>query len=168
MAKNDIRPFRSPLGGSTGLSAYPLAASQTFEDGEPVVASSGALAEAGDDPSEILGIAAASSQGKTANGADGVRPTGTLIQVVTGENNQLFISDMFATDGAGTAAVPTQANAVGVQGGLTLTGGNWYVDTGAANAILEIESVLDADGFMLGDPAVPQVGAGVSVVFRLL
>lgn len=168
MAKNDIRPFRAASGGTNTLSAFPLAASQTFEEGEPVVVqAAGTLAECATNPGTVAGISAGSSQGKTSTGDDGTRPTGTMIQVYSPTDEQLFVTQNFATDGSGTAATPDQTH-VGDLAGFTLTGGDWYVDTGASNDHVEIVAVLDGNGQPVGDSTVRTAGTGVSVVFVFL
>lgn len=163
MARNDIVPFSSPRGGTYEIQAFPLAATQTFDEGDPVVFSSGALQEAGNDPATVAGIAAARATGL--GGA--VRATGTQIQVNVPHPDQTFKTSNFATDGSSTSATPTQANAIGATAGLTTTGGNWFIDTGAANHILQIEKVLDTAGHDIANPEL-STGAGNWVVFRFI
>jgi hypothetical protein len=168
MARNDIRPFRPGSGGTQNQVAYPLAGSQTFEEGEPVVLSGGSIQECATNPAVVAGISVGTSQGKDANGDDGTRPTGTLIQVYTPTDEQLFVTQNFATDGSGTPATPAQSN-VGSQAGFTLDGsGGWYVDTNAVNKHVEIVAVLDGNGQPIGDTNVRTAGTGVSVVFVFL
>ena len=165
MAKNDIRCFR-PV--ELGMAAYPLFVGSTFEEGEPVlVGGPGTLGECLSDPAVVSGISAGTSQGKTATGINGTRPTGTLIQIYKPIDGQLFISKNFATDGAGTPVAPTLIR-VGDTAGFVKFGDDWYVDTGASNAHVEITAVLDANGAPLGDQTVRTVGTGVSVVFGFL
>jgi len=166
MARNDIRIFLQMEGGTAG---YPLAAAQTFEAGEPVVAgAAGTLAECGDDPAVVTGISMGSSQGKDGNGDDGTVPTGSLVPVYKPSSGQLFITQQFATDGAGTSVAPTQAN-VADTAGFTLDGnGDWFVDTGTANLHVEVVAVLDGNGQPIGDSFSRAAGTGVSVVFGFL
>ena len=165
MARNDIRIFLQMEGGTAG---YPLAAAQTFEAGEPVVAgAAGTLAECGDDPAVVTGISMGSSQGKDGNGDDGTVPTGSLIPVYKPSSGQLFITQLFATDGAGTSVAPTQAN-VADTAGFTLAGNDWFVDTGTANLHVEVVAVLDGNGQPIGDSFSRAAGTGVSVVFGFL
>ena len=165
MAKNDIRSSRPASGGTQHITAYPLAAAQTFDVGEVVfVASSGELTECSTDPDMVVGITAGSSQGKDVAGNTGTRPTGTLIQVFTATDEQVFETRNFATDGAGTAVTPTLAN-VGDFAGFSLAGGAWFLDTGTATHHCEIIEVLDRNGAPLGDSTSRSVGAGVTVRF---
>lgn len=156
MAANDFRVHREP-----SAVGFPQAASAAFREGEPVVVSSGGVTEAADDPAFVTGIAAT-----RAVDVDGVSlATGAKSTIYMLDASTYFQTVNFATDGAGTSATPTQANAVGQVAGFSLTGGTWYVDTGAANPIVRIEAVLDARGQALGDDRVLP-GTGKIVVFR--
>ena len=167
MARNDIQPF-SATDGSHEVVVFPLAASQSVAQGEPVAVTAGELSEATDDPPAIKGIAVAPTFFGTLNGNTTVRPTGTLIQCYSTARRQTFYSKNFATDGAGTAATPTVANATGRLAGLTLTGGgSWVVDTGCDNLIVEILEVRTANGSILGEPKTAGL-TGTTVVFRFL
>jgi hypothetical protein len=160
--KDDIRIYLQVEAGTT---SYPIAAAQSFEPGEVVlVQAAGTLAEAADDPASVAGITMGSSQGKDTNGDEGTVPTGTSIPIYKPGNGQLFITQNFATDGAGTLVTPTQAH-VGDTAGFTLSSGVWLVDTGAANAHVEVVAVLDGNGQPVGDGTVRSAGTGVSVVF---
>ena len=163
MARNDLVPFSSSRGGNDHIQAYPLGGTpaQTFDEGDPVVFSSGTLIEASNDPASVAGVAAARSSG--AGGT--VRTTGTMIQVNPLTADQTFKSDNFATDGSSTVVVPTAANAIGATAGFTVTGGVWFVDTGAANHIVQIEKVLDTAGHDIANPDL-STGACNWVVFR--
>jgi len=167
VAANDIRPFASPHGSSELVTAYPIAASQTFREGEPVVFSSGALNEASDDPAAISGIAMAPARLGAGDPRGTAHAAGTPISVYRAVDSALFRCENFATDGAGTAATPTQANAIGVQAGLTLNGSDWYVDTGTTNILIQIEDVRDSNGHSIANPAIV-AGAGAEVIFRFL
>jgi hypothetical protein len=167
------------------MGAFPIDASIagacTLLEGEPVVydALLGYLIEAGDDNATITGIAAAPSLGMNATGEAGhlggsatvpdatARPNGTFIQFYKPVAGQIFLCSNFATDGAGTAVVPTVANAVGRTAGFTLAGGNYVVDRGCANHHVEIVAVIDANAIPLGD-TLRTPGAGVTVVFGFL
>ena len=176
MARNDIMCTMQVPGG---MGAFPInatiAGASTFEEGEPVVydALLGFLIEAGDDNATITGISAGSSLGMSANGEAGhlgavARPDGTFIPFYKPVDGQIFRCSNFATDGAGTAEVPTIANAVGRTAGFTLLGGLTYVvDTGCANHHVEIVAVIDANAIPLGD-RLRTPGAGVTVVFGFL
>lgn len=164
MARNDIRPFRSVQGGSDLMRGFPQAASAAFREGEPVVMTAGALAEATDDPPVVTGIAA--TRAVDAFGTSFA--TGTMATVVVGVPTQQFVCFNFATDGAGTTATPTQANAIGALAGLTLDGsGNWWVDTGCANLLVQIDEVVDSTGRNITNPTnLP--GSGFGVVFHFI
>jgi hypothetical protein len=176
MARNDIRIFREVEGG---IGVLPLAGSQTFLEGEVVVFTAGGLLqEASTNPGTVTGISAAPSFGMNATGEAGhlsdssgndttVRPTGTLIQFYKPASGQLFSCSNFATDGSGTAAA-IPVTVVGDTAGFTLTSGNWFVDTGVTNTLIEITHVLDSNGAPLGDSTIRTVGTGVAVVFGFL
>jgi hypothetical protein len=163
MARNDIRLWSAPRGGGDNVSAFPLAASQTFAEGDLVIFDgAGALTIAATDPQVVAGIAA-----ERATDVDGAsRAAGTLLSVYQPVDSQLWVCNNFATDGAATPATPTQANAVGLAAGFILDGsGNWFVDTGSGNAPVQIEYVLDGSGRSVTDPNT-NPGAGTAVVFR--
>lgn len=164
MARNDIRFFGTVDGSEPGKGYYPLTASASFDEGDiVVVAAAGGLGEAADDPASVSGIAAMRS-----TDADGsVVTTGTPITYYTTADANLFVTNNFATDGGGTSATPTQANAVGAQAGLTRSSGTWSVDTGTANLLVRIEKVLDDKGHDISDP-LSVAGSGDAVVFRFL
>jgi hypothetical protein len=165
VARNDIRPWRPDSGGFVEVTAFPLAAAQNFNEGEPVVFDgSGAIQEAADDPTTLAGIAATRSID-----VDGVvRATGTPISTYRLSDSMTWVCRNFATDGAGTTATPTQANAIGQLAGLTLTGGGaWVVDTGTANLLFRIEDVVNASGVSITNPLFVD-RTGVSVVMRIV
>jgi len=165
VALNDIRAHSASRGGSQHSRAYPMAASATFLKGEPTVLTSGALDECGDDPDFVAGIAM--MRGTDVDGT--ALATGTPITILELAEDQDFVCNNFATDGAGTAVVPTQANAIGVLAGFTLDGdGNWIVDTGCANLILEITDVLNSQGISVTNPLHSYNTTGVSVVFKVV
>ena len=173
MARNDIRCARLVEGGMTAYAINTtITGAQTFEEGEPVyVDDNGYLIECADDPAVVTGISAGTSQGMSANGeaghlVAGTRPDGTWVQVYKPVHDQYFVCSNFATDGAGTAAVPAQTT-VGDTAGFTLLGGVWYVDTGCANIHVEIVGVIDSHANFLSD-IIRDVGTGVSVVFGFL
>jgi hypothetical protein len=163
MAVNDIRALRSPRGGSFEVAGFPLTAAANINEGEPVVVTAGAIVEAATDPVTIQGIAA----GRTTDADGTVFAAGTPIPVIQTDAGQQWVCNNFATDGAGTAVVPTQANAIGVLAGLTLAGGVWFVDTGAANLLARIVDVQDAEGRSITDPN-QNTGAGMAVIFRFV
>ena len=164
MALNDIRPHSASRGGSQHARAYPMAASATFLRGEPTVLTSGALDECGDDPDFVAGIAM--MRGTDVDGA--ALATGSPITVLELAEDQDFVCNNFATDGAGTAATPTQANAIGLLAGFTLNGSDWFVDTGCANLLLEITDVLNSQGISITNPLHSYNTTGVSVVFKVV
>ena len=170
MAAGDIR-IHTQMEGGTGFAA--LAAGQTFENGEiVVVGAAGTLAEAGDDPAVVAGISIGSSQGLVANASPinlSTIATGTLIPFYKPVSGQLFKTDNFATDGAGTAATPA-VTTIGDTAGFTLAGAPaaWSLDTGAANAHVEVVDVLDSRGHSVGDTTIRTAGTGVTVVFGFI
>jgi hypothetical protein len=172
MARDDIRPFRAVNGGTHELKTGPMAAGAAFNMGEPVVwDGAGGLTEAADDPAAIFGISAvdASATAVSVFIRYLTRAAGTPIQVYDIDQDQLFICANFATDGAGTPATPTQANAIGVPAGLNLNlvTNLWSVDTGSANLICTVENVIDARANFITDPNV-LTGTGVAVIFRFI
>ena len=162
MAKNDIT-FYSSLGDGPSRKGFPVAASATFDEGDVVVVSSGSVDEAGNDPASVNGIAAMRS---TDYNGDSLA-TGSAVTVYSGGDTDTFRSAKFATDGAGTTATPTQANAIGVLAGFTDDGTNWWVDTGTANLLVRITDVIDAAGNSVTNP-ITNPGTGVAVLFRFI
>ncbi len=162
MAANDFAWYSSTTGIASRVS-YPATAAQTFEAGEPVtLIAAGTLSECLDDPADVAGIA-------THNTTDvlGVdKGVGYPVTVEKGGPDQTFKTNNFATDGAGTAAVPTIAN-IGDLAGFDLSGGVWTLDTGQDNLICEVVGVLDKDGRPMGHTSIA-VGAGAIVLFRLI
>jgi len=165
LAKNDIVTW---LGVVETLAA-PLTASQDFNSGDVVVlTAAGTISEASDDPASVAGVASEDS-----TDADGASyPAGRYLSFSSTASASCFITSNFATDGAGTAATPTQAN-VGDLAGLTLSGGIWSIDTGTANTPCEIMAVINWTGTQLGsdtfvagqevdDPGLP----ATRIVFR--
>jgi hypothetical protein len=150
-----------------------LTGGETFLEGEVlVIGTTGYIGEAATNPVTVTGISLASSRGMNASGeaghlSDTARPVGTLIQFYKPASGQLFSCQNWAEDGSGTAATPTVAN-VGDTAGFTLTGGDWYVDSGVANHHVEVVAVVDSNGAPLGDTTIRTVGAGVAVVFGFL
>ncbi len=163
MAKNDIRVWRQV---DFGIVPYPLASgTPTFVEGDLVVVGvGGTLSECADDPTAITGIAAGSSQ-NTARAVGGATlASGTQISVYGVFQRQLFVTENLAEDGAGTLVTPLVTH-IGDQGGFTLNGGAWSLDTGATNTHVEITDVLDANHQSLGDATVRTAGTGVFVIF---
>jgi hypothetical protein len=74
----------------------------------------------------------------------------TLFEVTVG--GTAAAGNRFATDGAGTAATPTAANAVGEEAGFILASDNWFVDTGATNKHVVIEALYNSFGENIKDP----------------
>jgi len=158
---HDLRHYQAP-DGVIDMRSFPVTASATFLVGEPIViAAAGTIDECGDDPASVDGIAAHSP-----TNIDGsAMAVGYSVTVYGTSPSQTFITKNFATDGAGTAATPALTN-IGDLAGLTGPG-TWYVDTGAANKIIQITGVQDAAGNNLGDPNVLP-GTGVWVLFRFI
>jgi len=169
VAKGDlILPDPDDYGPYIRVEYFPLNASESFAPGEPVYLNSdGEVQESGDDPTVVTFLGVAITSGDTARSSD---PVGSFVRrigqyQITGDGFTPTTSDMvavavcmpgasikcrnFATDGAGTAATPTQANAIGETAGFTLDGsGNYSIDTGvtAAREMLQIVEVLDDNG----------------------
>lgn len=164
MSRNDIRIYSEARGGRFQCSGYSMVAGATFLPGEPVeFTGTGFIQEAGNNPSGIAGIAAESSidiEGR-------IKPTGTVLSIHEPLSSQLWVCNAFATDGAATPATPNQANAIGRIAGLTLNASTWTVDTGAGNALLRIDDVMDRHGISITDPRFLR-GPGFHVIFRFL
>ncbi len=165
---------------------YPLNASETFDAGEFVqLATDGQVAEAADEATTdaIIGVSAAGGDTTaTASSATGIGifKYSTIGDFVPGSNaaaendyvpvylfvpQTKFATRNFATDGAGTDAAPTVANAMGEQVEATVVAGVHGVDTNSAtadNAFALITDVLDANM----TPIQLSGGTGVWVVFR--
>jgi len=155
MAEQDIMPFRSPHGGSTGVKAYPIAASQTYRHGEPLVLSGNRLQEATTEPAAIIGISAQDARdiaNDTVGGLNGQPASaGTPRSVYMSTKGQTFTFRNFATDGAGTVATPT-VSSIGVLAGLVKVGNVWFADTGSSALICQINDVLDARKNSIDNP----------------
>ena len=185
MAKGDlILPDPDDYGPFIRVDHWGLNASETFAVGEPVYLNTdGEAQESGDDPAPTAFGGIALSSGDTARSSD---PVGTFVRRVgqyqiSGDGHTPTTNDLvavavcmpgatikcnnFATDGAGTAATPTQANAIGETAGLTLASGSYSIDTGvtAGNEFLHIIDVLDANGQSI----VFSGAAGVTPVARV-
>ena len=164
MALDDIRPWRSPTGGEERL-AFPVTANATFLRGEPLrVTGSGALTTNSDNPAVIIGIAAVPAITNTFRNTSAA--AGTMLTVIGIPDTQIFASDNFATDGSGTAAVPTQANIMDLAG-LSLSGGTWAIDTGMANLLVQIVDVLDSRRTSITHPTILTT-AGQTVLFKFI
>jgi len=164
LSANDIRVYSA--GGETvsrvGYRADISGAS--FVEGEPVVdnGAAGLIVVCADDPPAVLGIAMEPALSKSNRMAGlEVADTKRIVDVPTPDKS--YITRYFSTSGTG-ATVPTRANAVGEQAGLSLIGTHWYVDTSAANLHVTITDVLDANGHSLQEGGL-NAGAGVEVVF---
>jgi hypothetical protein len=160
MADQDLRHYRAPE-GAIDMRSYPVAASEAFRTGEPVVlAAAGTIGECLTDPASVDGIAAHRST--DVDGTDlGV---GTQITVYGTSPNQVFITRRFMV--ASVVTAPALTN-IGDLVGLTLSGGIWYLDTGTDNLICMVDGVQDIAGNNLGDPNVLP-GTGVWVLFHFI
>lgn len=162
MGFQDLRHYRAP-DGVVDMLSFPVAASQAFLAGEPVVVgAAGTITECVTDPSVVTGIAAHKSTDVDGNDLG----VGTQVTVYGTSPSQVFITKNFATDGSGTAATPALTS-IGDQAGLSLASGTWYLDTGTANLLCEVVGVQDAAGNNLSDPNVLP-GTGVWVLFRFI
>ena len=170
MALYDIT-LHSADEGATRRSFRTNITAATFVTGEPVTVVANELvgsegSAGGVDPVAIAGIAmepAVSRSNRMA--ALEITDTGRLVELATPD--KVFRARGFATDGAGTAVVPTFAAVAGVAGNLVHDGTNWRFDTGAGNANCIGIDVLDRDGHSLGDD-LELSGTGDTVLFRFL
>lgn len=159
-------PYRSPHGGSEQIEGFPIAASQTFEEGNPVSMSGGRIEESLSDPT------AGSFDGVSAQSASGInlrrlpKSQGESVSVYLPVDSQLWRANNFARDGLGTAVVPDQTD-IGTVCGLILAGSTWFADSGSANALFYILDVLDSRGNPIDTPNL-NTGPGAVVVLRQL
>ena len=156
MAEQDIMPFVSPHGGSTGTRAFPVAASETYRHGEPLILSSNELQEAATDPAAIVGIAAQDARDIANDPTGGLNgqpaSAGTPRTVYLPVHEQTFLCRNYSADGTGaTLSTPAVAQ-IGTLAGLVLNSGVWSVDTAANNLICQINDVLDARKNSIDNP----------------
>jgi hypothetical protein len=163
MTAFDIMPFDSN-GTEDDVRHYRMDGGETFVVGEIVaLGADGDLNEAGDDPagSAVLGIALAPVTYSIGGSSTNKNPrtgtayaTGDMIPVAQLRAGKRVITSKFATDGAGTAATPTLANALGETAGLSVTAGVHFIDTGVTNDDLcRIVDVLDSQKRSIQDPS---------------
>ena len=165
MAARDLMPYKSFNGADLPKFQGPINASESFGEGEPLTWNAqGELTEALTIPATVAGISAVQ-----ATVVDGTAfAAGTVITVYGVPDDQLFICRNYSSGGSGVAATPTAGNAIGVTAGLVLTGGTWFVDTGAANQITEIMDVIDlTTGDSISNPLISAHTAG-AVIFRFI
>lgn len=174
MAEFDIRPYSSAHGGHMRVSHGYLEgtpAAGAFEKGDVVqiVAASGRMDEAADDPN--IKAAPPGAVGVAAEGAQQIadaRGDGTIansedepVAYYPFDRDNYFVTRNI-TNNAPTALVPTVAN-IGDLATLSLTAGVWSLDVGGTNEDFEIVQLLDADG----KDAVANGTTAVAAVFRL-
>ncbi len=168
MAKNDIMPWRSALGGHFKIERHRLTAAQTFEEGECVLlAAAGTItiaADAGDaaTPTSLYGLAAEPAEGMATDAAGTTNPTNALRGIHPFDDiSTEFITDNYSDAGAAFGdAAPDMAN-IGDTCGIALIGGIWGVELVSDNENFLIIDVLDSD------KSTPTTGTdGTWVVFR--
>lgn len=163
MGLNDIQPWKNAYGHTAAIEWHRLDGSESFVLGEPVaLGADGDLNECGNAPTgaQFLGIALAPASYSIGGVASTKNPrtganftTGDLVPVAVLRPGDCVITNQFATDGSGTAAAPTLANALGETAGLIVATGEWFIDTGAAqDDIFRIKDVLDTNKNSLQDP----------------
>lgn len=166
MAYGDIMPVVSPLGGTYEVRWGIMAASETFECGEPVGVAAGVVTEAPDDGTEwelgdesgtglIAGIAAAGpGDGTNINPATGIAyATGDDIPYWPADQGNLFMTEYFWAAGAAGYATPDAGN-IGViyeiTYGTDAVGGesHWGVEESAptvtTDVLAKVTEVLDS------------------------
>jgi hypothetical protein len=140
------------------MQAFPVMAGRSFRAGEPVVVrAEGDLNEASTDPSIITGIAAHGA----IDGRGNRLPGGSPVTVYGTSPGQVFITKKFKV--AGTETAPVQTN-IGDLVGMKVTGGVWFLDTGAGNLNFRVTGVQDISGRDIADPNT-LAGTGVWVLF---
>jgi hypothetical protein len=112
------------------------AASQTFKKGAIVVYSSGYVAEAGSDPSYILGVALNAGH----NGAAGAYKT----LVALAHDSNTFVANV---KGSGNANKTAQSDVGAAYGIVSDTNGEWFVDKDdTTNVRVRIIDLVDPAG----------------------
>lgn len=167
MSARDFAVFNSPLGAHV-RAHYARANDNAFRAGEPVfIDADGDLDGCADAPTTIAGIAlepvgSGNGFGNYRTGA--AYAAGDLVSFIAATSDTLFVTaaGRFATDGAGTAATPTRTN-IGDLCGVSLAGGNYFLDSGEANKVAIVVDVLDSLGRSLQDST---AGTGSRVVFK--
>ena len=169
MARNDILPYTSSMGGHCRVEEYPLEAGADFLVGEPVYVNGAGQVEHSNDPAivtEFTGIAATDGvEGTTLNFETGLAlADGDMVKIYIPDFDQRWITPNYATGGAGVVVTPTIAD-VGLVIGLFENATNWTIDSGAAttNIIGRVLTILDADGADIARSG----GTGTQVIFQL-
>lgn len=184
MSKGDFSPYRG--WGEYAPMGPPLygriKAAETVVQGEPVYGTSGGeISESGDDPTAVKFMGFIASSGDTVGATDalgtfrqkpgmftpGATPNlpvaGDLVEVWRPAPGQAVRARVFATDGAGTPAVPTAAHIYDMAG-FTLAAGVYSLDVGTTNKLARIVDVLDAN-----DQSILRSGlAGVTAIFEIV
>ena len=165
MAENDHMAY-TEFGEGPRRQSFDVHYQATFERGEPVrINNAGEIVECTtpvDAALEIYGISADSSLDAAGNNIVASGLGFTRGQVCVYPAGQLFKTVYYATDGAGTQAVPAQAT-VGMVAGFVAVGGRWFLDTGE-EGVARVEAVLDTDGNKIEISG----NTGVWVVYRLV
>ena len=137
MAQNDIEIVHQKV----AMRYAPLTAAASFTEGAPITLNvTGRIVEVGSNPDTVDGISAI----RSTNSDGTVLEVGTPITYYPAESESEFKSNNFATDGAGTAVVPTISNVNDTAGFIHLGGVTWFIDTGAGNHHVQITAILNA------------------------
>jgi hypothetical protein len=146
MAARDIMPWNSPLGGHVRVFHFPMNASETFFEGEPVaVNADGEVTESATAPvpGDFFGIALGGPGASNTNPKTGVAwATGDLVPVCLPDANSTYISDRFAKASAAFDDTAPVASDIGDAVGLVLIGGRWGFD-GAPDADDGLGRIVD-------------------------
>lgn len=176
MAMNNILPYTGigSGGGHVRLGWFRLAAATSLP-GEPVVFSSGEVAECGDDPAIVNGVVASlpvnGFTGAVLNypyvsGLNPDRATAAhdSVPVYMSGGDQLWVTNSLLSTGSALTTVPAIAD-VGATASLDLISGSWGLYQGGSNRIFRIMDVLDATGKSLS-VLYAGAGAGVYTIFK--
>ena len=143
-----IAPYRDEGLHSTPSDQKPEAASQTFKVGAPLVWSSGYLAEAGTNPTEIFGVSLAAGHGFTYAGGPAVAvdeaiPPLNLCGFVPIGPGVIFAISVDKASGQGTSSAILAQASEGVTFGITKdsTTGYWYLDVDKTATYLVVRVV---------------------------
>jgi hypothetical protein len=172
MARQDIMPADSPIGGHCRVLEFPLNASETFVEGEPVsVNADGEVTESADNPAaaDIMGIAATGGDTTAGTGTidfatGNIITTGAMVKVFIPDQNTIFRTRNFTVAGVAFGDTAPAASNIGDEVGLTVIGGSWGLDVAGGTNTCRVIDVLDADG-----NSVMRSGAtGVEVHFQII
>lgn len=171
MAKFDIMPFASSLGGTPRLVSVRLDATAAYEVGDVVaIAAAGDLAEAADEPdvtTSLTGVAAVSAAdvaSRVGLSLADAATAGHQAQFWIFDLDAEFITDQITADDDTTLDEVPLESQIGDLANLRLGSGEWglSVHASGANRAFAITRVLDANKEDVGKSG----NAGVFAIFK--